>query len=82
MRAWMETETIEKALDRHTCNIEREFMYHGREFLFKCVFHGPPFYENYLRGSPLIGSETVPGCASLMNFRDTFPMCEFIISDP
>ena len=37
MRAWLETEAIEKALGRHTCNIERAFMYHGREYLFKCV---------------------------------------------
>jgi len=34
MRAWMETEAIEKALERHTCSIERAFMFHGREFLF------------------------------------------------
>jgi hypothetical protein len=37
MHAWMETEAIEKALGQHTCGIERAFMYHGREFLFKCV---------------------------------------------
>jgi hypothetical protein len=35
MRAWFETEAIEKALQRHTCSIERAFMYHGREILFK-----------------------------------------------
>jgi hypothetical protein len=34
MRTWMETEAIEKALQQHTCGIERAFMYHGREFLF------------------------------------------------
>jgi hypothetical protein len=41
IRAWIETEAIEKALGRHTCNIEREFMFHGREFLFKWVFTAP-----------------------------------------
>ncbi|KAI9511557.1 hypothetical protein F5148DRAFT_974976 [Russula earlei] len=34
MRAWMETEAIEKALHRHTCSVERALMYNGREFLF------------------------------------------------
>ncbi|KAH9066631.1 hypothetical protein EDB87DRAFT_1553684 [Lactarius vividus] len=34
MRTWMETEAIEKALQQHTCGIERAFMYNGREFLF------------------------------------------------
>ena len=37
MRAWLETEAIEKALQWHTCGIERAFMYNGREFLFKYV---------------------------------------------
>lgn len=35
MRIWIETEAIEKALQKHMCGIERAFMYHGREFLFK-----------------------------------------------
>jgi len=34
MRAWLETEAIEKALQWHTCSIERAFMFLGREFLF------------------------------------------------
>lgn len=34
MRAWIETEAIEKALQRHTCRGEGSFMYHGREILF------------------------------------------------
>lgn len=39
MRAWLETEAIEKALQWHTCSIERALMFNGREFLFKCVDH-------------------------------------------
>jgi hypothetical protein len=35
MRAWFETEEIEKALQWHTCDVEKAFMYHGREYLFK-----------------------------------------------
>jgi hypothetical protein len=35
MRAWIETEAIEKALQWHTCRVEGAYMYHGREILFK-----------------------------------------------
>jgi hypothetical protein len=35
MRAWIETEAIEEALEWHTCSIERAFMFNGREYLFK-----------------------------------------------
>jgi len=34
MNAWLESEAIERALDAHTCNVERAFIYHGREYLF------------------------------------------------
>lgn len=34
MRAWIETEAIEKALQWHTCRGEGSSMYHGREILF------------------------------------------------
>ena len=37
MRAWIETEAIEEALQGHTCNVEWAFVYHGREILFKYV---------------------------------------------
>lgn len=39
MRAWMETEAIERALQGHTCHVEGASMYHGREILFKYVEH-------------------------------------------
>jgi hypothetical protein len=39
MRAWLETEAIERALNAHTCNVERALIYYGREYLFKCVSH-------------------------------------------
>ncbi|EJC99066.1 uncharacterized protein FOMMEDRAFT_95074, partial [Fomitiporia mediterranea MF3/22] len=31
---WLEADAIENALDGHTCNTERAFLYHGREYLF------------------------------------------------
>ncbi|TFY80459.1 hypothetical protein EWM64_g3551 [Hericium alpestre] len=34
LRAWLETEEIEKALNRHTCGVERAFFFVGREYLF------------------------------------------------
>lgn len=33
--AWLEIDRIEEALSKHTCNIERAFLFQGREFLFK-----------------------------------------------
>lgn len=32
---WRETDAVEEALGRHTCGIERAFMFQGREYLFK-----------------------------------------------
>ncbi|VDB94213.1 unnamed protein product [Peniophora sp. CBMAI 1063] len=34
MKAWLETEAIEKALNVHTCSVEPAMLYHGREYLF------------------------------------------------
>ncbi|CCA67447.1 hypothetical protein PIIN_01278 [Serendipita indica DSM 11827] len=33
MHAWMQTQEIEDALNSHTCNLERAFIFHGREYL-------------------------------------------------
>jgi hypothetical protein len=59
MRAWLETEAIENALEWHTCGIERAFMYNGREFLFKYVHRSP--FTLFILFSPcpvwLIGSD-------------------------
>ena len=35
VRAWLETIEIEKKLNSHTCSIEKVFLFHGRESLFK-----------------------------------------------
>ena len=35
--AWLEIDRIEKALDGHTCGVERAFLFQGREYLFKSV---------------------------------------------
>lgn len=35
MSAWMEADYLEQALSRHTCNLERAYIYQGREYLFK-----------------------------------------------
>ncbi|KAI0351438.1 hypothetical protein OH77DRAFT_938368 [Trametes cingulata] len=42
MKAWLEVDAIEDALDRHTCGLERNFGYQAREMLFSsrmCVSH-------------------------------------------
>ena len=35
VQAWLEVDRIESALNRHTCGIERAFLFQGREYLFK-----------------------------------------------
>ncbi len=35
LSAWTEIDVIEDALGRHTCGIERSFLFQGRELLFK-----------------------------------------------
>ena len=35
LTAWTEIDAIEEALGRHTCGIERAFLFQGRELLFK-----------------------------------------------
>lgn len=37
MKAWLEADHIEAALNKHTCDIERNFIFQGREYIFKCV---------------------------------------------
>jgi hypothetical protein len=37
MKAWLEADTLEQALDKHTCDIERGYIFQGREYLFKYV---------------------------------------------
>ncbi|KAJ7301656.1 hypothetical protein DFH08DRAFT_906612 [Mycena albidolilacea] len=34
VKAWLEADTIEEALNRHTCGIERAFIFLGREYIF------------------------------------------------
>jgi hypothetical protein len=33
--AWLELDAIERALDGHTCDLEKSFMFQGREVIFK-----------------------------------------------
>ena len=36
--AWLAADGLEHALNRHTCSIERAFIFQAREYIFKCVF--------------------------------------------
>ena len=38
MAAWHELDAIERALNAHTCDLEKSFMFQGREIIFKCVY--------------------------------------------
>lgn len=33
--AWLEADMLEKAFDAHTCDLEKSFLFQGREYLFK-----------------------------------------------
>ena len=35
VKAWLEADVIEVALNRHTCNLERAFLFIAREYIFK-----------------------------------------------
>ncbi|KAJ7025394.1 hypothetical protein C8F04DRAFT_1046634 [Mycena alexandri] len=34
IKAWLEADAIEEALNKHSCGIERAFIFHGREYIF------------------------------------------------
>jgi len=34
IKAWLEADALEEALNRHTCGIERAFLFQGREYIF------------------------------------------------
>jgi len=34
-KAWLEADALEAALSKHTCSIERAFIYQAREYIFK-----------------------------------------------
>jgi hypothetical protein len=72
MRAWLETEAIEKALQWHTCSIERAFMFLGREFLFKYVDHSSlcPYMP---RAVTLIGSDNSTRMCISYEFQKYIP---------
>lgn len=35
VKAWLEADALEAALNRHTCNLERAFLFIAREYIFK-----------------------------------------------
>ena len=37
VKAWLEADRLEAALNKHTCGIERAFIFQAREYIFKCV---------------------------------------------
>lgn len=35
VKAWLEADALESALNKHTCGIERAFIFQAREYIFK-----------------------------------------------
>ncbi|KAF5382644.1 hypothetical protein D9615_002795 [Tricholomella constricta] len=36
VQTWLEADALEAALNKHTCRIERQFIFQAREYIFKC----------------------------------------------
>ncbi|KDQ25577.1 hypothetical protein PLEOSDRAFT_1044583 [Pleurotus ostreatus PC15] len=51
--AWMEADSLEQALSRHTCNLERAYIYQGREYLFNIRMY---VSHEFSRHIPLVTS--------------------------
>ncbi|KAL0069865.1 hypothetical protein AAF712_003135 [Marasmius tenuissimus] len=55
VRSWMEAENIENALNKHTCGIERAFIFAGREYLFNTRMYITYEFQRYV---PLVTTQT------------------------
>uniref|UniRef100_A0A0W0FU75 Zn(2)-C6 fungal-type domain-containing protein n=2 Tax=Moniliophthora roreri TaxID=221103 RepID=A0A0W0FU75_MONRR len=54
IRSWLEADAIENALNKHTCGIEKAFIFQGREYLFNtrmCITYE---FQRYV---PMVNSE-------------------------
>ena len=68
LKAWLEGDRLEVALNKHTCAIERAFLFQAREYIFKCV----KYILNFAQDRYLTMSSLVPACAFRTNSRGTF----------
>ncbi|KAL4063290.1 hypothetical protein V8B97DRAFT_2026456 [Scleroderma yunnanense] len=48
MNAWLEADALERALDSHTCGLERTFLYQGREYLFNVRLTVSSEFQQYI----------------------------------
>ncbi|KAK1226275.1 hypothetical protein PQX77_010748 [Marasmius sp. AFHP31] len=55
VRSWIEAEHIENALNKHTCGIERAFIFAGREYLFNTRMYITYEFQRYV---PLVTTQT------------------------
>lgn len=69
VKAWLEADRLEVALNKHTCAIERAFLFQAREYIFKCV----EYILNFSQDWYLTMSSLVLACAFRTNSRGTFP---------
>ncbi|KAE9405655.1 hypothetical protein BT96DRAFT_915878 [Gymnopus androsaceus JB14] len=54
VKAWLETDAIEKALNKHTCGIEKAYIFQGREYLFNTRMYISFEFQRYI---PLVNSD-------------------------
>ncbi|KAF9071182.1 hypothetical protein BDP27DRAFT_1219488 [Rhodocollybia butyracea] len=54
VKAWLETDAIEMALNKHTCGIEKAYIFQGREYLFNTRISISFEFQRYI---PLVNSD-------------------------
>ncbi|KAF5344976.1 hypothetical protein D9757_013784 [Collybiopsis confluens] len=54
VKAWLETDAIERALNKHTCAIEKTYIFQGREYLFNTRMCISFEFRRYI---PLVNSD-------------------------
>ncbi|KAF9454801.1 hypothetical protein P691DRAFT_716672 [Macrolepiota fuliginosa MF-IS2] len=54
-RAWLEADALEAALNRHTCSIERAFLFQAREYIFNTRMSISYEFQRYI---PLVNANT------------------------
>ncbi|KAG6330724.1 hypothetical protein ID866_8364, partial [Astraeus odoratus] len=48
INAWLEADALERALNSHTCGLERTYLYQGREYLFNVRFTISNEFQKYI----------------------------------
>ena len=48
VKTWLEADALESILDKHTCGLERAFLFYAREYLFMWVIPPAPARATFM----------------------------------